>query len=365
MNYDRLKNEMKSLWKETFGDSAEYVSLVFDTYFSPERVFWHEEEGKLQSALTGVPYTFSTAEGRSLQGLYLCGLSTRTEYRGKGIMSDLIEKANRMAEEKGYDFTFLIPSSEGIRRYYKDRGYHDAFFKIKDHYVRGHKFESEGGTAVAEYRPEDIREVKEYLLANETKDATGEWTYRLRHTDMDWEAALREAEISNEPVYVCRREGRITGVAFTKNGEEGVEVKKIIANDNADAEGLLQGIMRINPQRNISVCRDLTDLGNRGQLWSPFYARNNRPESQYENVSEVETPYDVASGAYPFGMIRILNIENFLEKNGLRECEALKGFSPEEIIDLLLRKGTPSNDDSLKSMLDIPEVAFSMSLLLE
>ena len=56
MNEDHLRKEMESLWRETFGDSSEYISLVFGLYFNPATVAYHEEDGRLLSALLGVPY---------------------------------------------------------------------------------------------------------------------------------------------------------------------------------------------------------------------------------------------------------------------------------------------------------------------
>ena len=54
-----LKREMKELWKETFHDSDRYIDLVFDTYFTPENVYYQYDEDILIAALLMVPYDFN------------------------------------------------------------------------------------------------------------------------------------------------------------------------------------------------------------------------------------------------------------------------------------------------------------------
>lgn len=153
MEANELKRQMMKLWKETFHDSDDYVNLVFDSYFAPEYVVYEESEGKVIAALLAVPYDFKFGIdsdalcGRLpecfLKGLYLCGLATDEKFRGMGIMSRLIDKINCVACEKGYDFTFLIPASEGLRKYYKDRGYVNSFYRCINRYTSAHDFRND------------------------------------------------------------------------------------------------------------------------------------------------------------------------------------------------------------------------------
>ncbi len=153
MEANELKRQMMKLWKETFHDSDDYVNLVFDSYFAPEHVVYEESEGKVIAALLAVPYDFKFGIdsdalcGRLpecfLKGLYLCGLATDEKFRGMGIMSRLIDKINCVACEKGYDFTFLIPASEGLRKYYKDRGYVNSFYRCINRYTSAHDFRND------------------------------------------------------------------------------------------------------------------------------------------------------------------------------------------------------------------------------
>ena len=64
METAELKKKMMELWKNTFHDSDAYINLVFDTYFNTEYIEYYEENGKLISALLGIPYYFGNGKTR-------------------------------------------------------------------------------------------------------------------------------------------------------------------------------------------------------------------------------------------------------------------------------------------------------------
>lgn len=130
---EKIKRDMMELWKETFHDSSRYIQLVFDTYFTPERIIVRYHENRIIASLLSVPYEFQilakNGEKRLFRGLYLCGLATRQEFRRQGIMSEMMLEAERKARENGYDFTFLIPADSHLREYYRRKGYINSSFR--------------------------------------------------------------------------------------------------------------------------------------------------------------------------------------------------------------------------------------------
>ena len=136
---ERLSSEMMALWKQTFHDSDEYISIIFDNYYAPENVEYCLCEDRVVAALLAVPYDFSIPrdlsgcadanEDRELHGLYLCGLATLPEYRRQGIMGVLINRILDRAKRSGFDFAFLIPASDDLRNYYRHFQFFDSFFK--------------------------------------------------------------------------------------------------------------------------------------------------------------------------------------------------------------------------------------------
>lgn len=129
---EELKDRMMKLWKDTFGDPYEYIRMVFDTYFIEENVETVEDEkGRLISSLLGVPYRFFDCGVETLcgshdgylKGMYLCGLATVPDMRGKGLMKKLMRRFEERAAGNDYDFSFLIPADERLRNYYSRMGY--------------------------------------------------------------------------------------------------------------------------------------------------------------------------------------------------------------------------------------------------
>ncbi|MDE6479227.1 MAG: GNAT family N-acetyltransferase [Muribaculaceae bacterium] len=133
LKIEKIKRDMKELWKNTFHDSTRYIDLVFDTYYKPENAFTVYDGNKLIASLLGVKYYFQAyderGEYRLLKGMYLCGLATHPSFRKRGIMTNLMKEAEISAKDRGYDLTFLIPADSHLRRYYEGKGYKTASFR--------------------------------------------------------------------------------------------------------------------------------------------------------------------------------------------------------------------------------------------
>ena len=57
MEINEIKRQMKILWKDTFHDSDEYISMIFDNYFKEDLIAYKtENEDTVVSALLGIPY---------------------------------------------------------------------------------------------------------------------------------------------------------------------------------------------------------------------------------------------------------------------------------------------------------------------
>lgn len=367
MENELLKQEMMGLWKETFGDSSQYVSLVFDNYFHPDRVAYREEDGRLLSAMVGVDYSFVSQGGKNLRGLYLCGLATRPEARRKGIMTSLLKEMNLKAEAMGYDFTFLIPEKDSVRKFYADRGFNNAFFKKKEHYVRAHKFADKVEGNLNIFEKEDVDKLIVFLQKNGNLPYNNLNSVSLVHSEIDWRIVLHECLISEDKIVFLEQNGEVVSVAFFNEFASEITIKKIISRSTEEALMLLEKISKKFIEKNITVIRDLEEVVEQSggsQLWSPFYAQTNGAKAEYENVAVVEEPYNRSLDAEPFGMIHIPDIRKLLAKLGeplIRE----EGYSDEELKEIVLRKPVGKMSDALEKILDLPLLSFSMSLLLE
>ena len=88
--------ELRSLWKEAFGDSEAFMDDFFQVAYDQSRCRFIRKNGKTVSAL----YWFDVDVGIEKMA-YLYGVATLTEYRGQGFAAYLIEKTCKELKEKG------------------------------------------------------------------------------------------------------------------------------------------------------------------------------------------------------------------------------------------------------------------------
>lgn len=336
MEVTEIKKKMARLWKETFHDSDEYVSLIFNSYFDPELVEIEEIGGDVAAALMGVPYSFGNAE-RNIRGLYLCGLATKPQYRSRGIMTRLLAKINEKARQAGFAFTFLIPSDEGLRKYYHDREYVNGFYRVIDNYTSLHDFDRDYESflmdqkeKVAELKRRHFASLKTGIYSPES-DADGairdgirtlirgiedgQQDLQLIHSDRDIDILIRENCISGGKIhYVCNSSGRVTAAAFTSVSvsDSAVDVHKLFATDVASKFKALGSVKTASPELAIRHYVSSIEM-DRKALWMRTYGSFMKDAPQAGAVSITERVYSLAAHAKVYGMVRILDFPEVLK----------------------------------------------------
>lgn len=344
MESAELRRKMMELWKVIFHDSDAYISLVFDTYFNTEYVEYYEENGKLISALLGIPYYFGNGRNR-IQGLYLCGLATIKEYRGRGIMGNLISKISNKALKKGMSFVFLIPASDSLRLYYSSKGFDNGMYVVEDRYTDIHNFDKDY-RSILNRENDRIKSIKtkyyEKLRVetlslknkNVINDAIGfiiksEWNnnnyYTLMHDEKDSFAIIKENNISGGKILICKStDNDITGVLFASfDDKKRVIIPKIFYKDNCSYFKLLDNIKQLYPDSSMSVIC-FPEETERRALWSP----SNSASSSNGGVTGgsygiAERVYEVNRHARPYGMLKILDYREILKfiANDRNDCK--------------------------------------------
>ena len=280
------------LWKENFHDSDEYINLVFDSYFSPEMVEYEERDGKIVSALLAVPYSFGNSR-YNICGLYLCGLSTDTDYRRKGIMGAVLERFIKRIDRSKYAFTFLIPADSGLQKYYHDRGFVNAFYRMPLRYVSAHNFRREFQNSISEDHDELIKAKIRYfdslklckiepnsdsklldkicifINVQESKRVD----MQLLHSEKDIHTAIDECTISGGSVYALENDKEeLTAVAFfyIDDKEKNLSIYYFLNEDAESGSRLLDEIKRSYPDYSMTLWRYPVKSEATG-LWQPFY----------------------------------------------------------------------------------------------
>lgn len=334
MNPTELKSRLAKLWKDTFHDTDEYISLVFNNYFDPELVAYEESGGDVVAGLIGVPYEFGNAELR-VRGLYLCGLATRPQFRSRGIMTRLLARINEVAREKGFVFTFLIPADEGLRKYYRDRDYVNAFYRVVDNYTSLHDFDREYESVLLEQKEKvaDLKRryyasLKTGFLRGTNKGSDGvldgiktlirsiENTQRdlqIIHSDRDIELLIAENGLSGGVIhYVLNPQDEVTAVAFTSVSDGEVKVHKLFTADMASRFKVLGSVKATN--RELSIAHYVPSIEmDRKALWSRTYGSVMTDARQVPSISVTERVYSLAAHSRVYGMARILDFPEVLK----------------------------------------------------
>ncbi len=276
MKKEELKKQLMNLWKETFQDSDDYISLVFDSYFDKSFVEFEECDGEIVSSLIAIPYNFIDvnndhlkvlkdcdflmSEKKKLKGLYLCGLSTKKSFRGKGIMKKLIKNIISKLEKLNYDFCFLIPSDDRLRKYYESLGFINAFnrsellidgyeieknikkiiaddcdsvefflskFNISELLVFDEKLKRNKDICSADYSDINIEELFEFFNECELKGCGLQIIHSLR----DFKNVCFENYISGGKIIISRdSENKINGISFIEFQKDKTDSCVVIKN---------------------------------------------------------------------------------------------------------------------------------------
>lgn len=107
-----------SLWNRVFGDDETVAAGGLNQFAGTGNVFVADDNGTPVAMLLAVPCHIG-----SQRGIYLYALATEPDYRGNGIMSQLMAAAEQHKIHEGAQFSVLIPAEIPLFAYYKKRGY--------------------------------------------------------------------------------------------------------------------------------------------------------------------------------------------------------------------------------------------------
>ncbi len=118
---------LKQIWNESFNDTINYIDFVFGKVAKSNEILLFEQNGIVCAMLIMLPVKFSFYQ-ESLGGVYIYGAATREKYQNKGLMTRLLNEAERIAkEERDAQLSVLVPGEAYLFDYYARRGYRADF----------------------------------------------------------------------------------------------------------------------------------------------------------------------------------------------------------------------------------------------
>ncbi|MCL2167987.1 MAG: GNAT family N-acetyltransferase [Lentimicrobiaceae bacterium] len=187
--------KIKSLWKEVFGDSEDYIHS-FITHFGIDGCYVCEINDEIIAMAFAIPTTLSyidnnspsnfegvSSEARrgSLHLKYLYACATHPNFRKQGIMEKLLTTIYAETCSENYAGIFLHAANHSLQNYYKKLGFEDYFFRNHSFYCKHN--EHKDGTKDTKSETLDfnnLSSLQNHLLLKKIKTITPDNYYQKR-----------------------------------------------------------------------------------------------------------------------------------------------------------------------------------------
>ncbi len=129
--------QAEAMWRDIFEEDPAFTAYYFKKRFHPEHSFGAFEDDRLVAMAQGRP-TEIRVEGKPRAAMLVAGVSTLPEYRGRGLMHQLMTLLIDHAKNGGFSCCYLHPVSETL---YASLGFQNGTDAkiIRSDDTRGHK----------------------------------------------------------------------------------------------------------------------------------------------------------------------------------------------------------------------------------
>ena len=221
------KEKVKALWQLCFDDSEEFVEMYFRLRYKNEINVTIESGDEVISALQMIPYPMTFC-GNTVQTSYVSGACTHPDFRGNGVMRELLSQAFARMLRNGTHFSTLIPAEPWFFDYYARMGYAPVFRYSTREFTVPEFIPSKEITVTAEINCQE--EVYQYLNKKLT-----ERPCCIQHTFEDFQVIIADLILGNGALFIARQENRIIGMAIVYRGEKQIVINELFA-ETKDAE---------------------------------------------------------------------------------------------------------------------------------
>lgn len=220
---------LKELWVETFGDSDNVINNFFEKTAKTQNIFCVFHEEKPVSVLYAIDSVIAL-DGKEYKAYYVYAVCTKKEYRGMGLMKGLFRELEKVAQNRGVSYLFLVPAEESLFGMYEKIGF-KVGFTYKEQLLNSFSCE--------------ITEEVKALSFNEYK--------AYRNSDISLPSAILNEE-GFESFYkpvesVCCFSVDDTGYAVFENDDDCVVVYELFGDKNI----LLSQIFKITNAKNLML----------------------------------------------------------------------------------------------------------------
>ena len=228
---------LKQLWHTCFPeDSVEYVDYWFQHRYQEENALIHWEDGKIVSALHIIRYDIRLCQSTIPCG-FIVGVATLPEYRKRGYVRILMQRALQRLKEDGVLLTGLSPFQFD---FYRAFGYEAVSEMLCVKFQSGdflRMFEGSGWPDQA--RPFERKDIgsMQALYQSQMQGYNG---YVVRQ-----DIGLRiDEHLVDGKIMVAQKDGKTTGYALYAESEEQCEIAEMVFSDIMCMGSMLHAISK-------------------------------------------------------------------------------------------------------------------------
>lgn len=303
----------KSLYQEVFStDSKGFVDYYYSEKTKDNQIYVMEDEEKIVGMLHLNPYTLMV-NGREKETNYIVAVSTKEEYRKRGIMRGLLTKSLQDMYADHQTFTFLMPAAESIYLPYDFRTVYE-----QNHMYYEAKHEGKGF---------DIQELKteecEELAASMNQFLGAYYQVYAKRDAAYFERLKKEYESDGAKLMLYRKDGQIVDLRPCVPDEDIIKgTKPKIMIRIVDVRRML---MSLSLKSLMAVCFHVTD---------PVIEENNRcvvmTGTEFSGVMLMDSKPENSEGTVTIAALASLlfgakTVDEICEEDGVVMSERMKG----------------------------------------
>ena len=229
-----IKEKVKELWRICFDDSEEFIDLYFRLRYTNKDNITIQSGDEIISALQMFPYAMTYC-GSQINTSYISGACTHPDYRGKGVMRELLSQAFTQMTRKGIALSTLIPAEPWLFDYYKKMGYAPVFTNTHIS-ISSEDILPASCNITIQSGVEFDKMSFEYLHRK-----LSERSCAILHDEEDYKVILADIQLSGGCVYSALTEEVVTGIAFVEpQAGNSLRVTELIADDEEIKNSLLR-----------------------------------------------------------------------------------------------------------------------------
>lgn len=303
----------RSLYQEVFStDSKGFVDYYYSEKTKDNQIYVMEDEEKIVGMLHLNPYTLMV-NGREKETNYIVAVSTKEEYRRKGIMRELLTKALLDMYEDHQTFTFLMPAAESI---YLPHDFRTVYEQNHMYYETEHEGK---GFDIRELKTEECEE-----LAVSMNQFLGAYYQVYAKRDASYfERLKKEYESDGAKLMLYRKDGQIVDLRPCVPDEDIIKGSKPkIMIRVVDVRRML---MSLSLKSLMAVCFHVTD---------PVIEENNRcvvmTGTEFSGVMLMDSKPENSEGTVTIAALASLlfgakTVDEICEEDGVVMSERMKG----------------------------------------